>query len=65
MSTEKLIKEVDGSMAIEGMSLTDDDKDRIRYCVENPKQLDGILKRLINKHMHSIGVNKDVGQIQL
>ena len=65
MSTEKLIKEVDGSMAIEGMSLTDDDKNRIRYCVENPKQLDVILKRLINKHMHSIGVNKDVGQIQL
>ena len=65
MSTEKLIKEVDGSMAIEGMSLTDDDKNRIRYCVENPKQLDDILKRLINKHMHSIGVNKDVGQIQL
>jgi len=65
MSTEKLIKEVDGSMAIEGMSLTDDDKNRIRYCVENPKQLDDILKRLINKHKHSIGVNKDVGQIQL
>ena len=65
MSTEKIIKEVDGSMAIEGMSLTDDDKNRIRYCVENPKQLDDILKRLINKHMHSIGVNKDVGQIQL
>lgn len=65
MSTEKLIKEVDGSMAIEEMSLTDDDKNRIRYCVENPKQLDDILKRLINKHKHSIGVNKDVGQIQL
>ena len=65
MSTEKLIREVDGSMAIEGMHLTDDDKSRIRYCVENPNQLGDILKQLIDKHKCSIEVNKDVGQIQL
>ena len=65
MSTEKLISEVDGSMAIEGMRLTDDDKNRIRYCIENPKKLNEILKQLIDKHTHSMGVNTDVGQIQL
>ena len=65
MSTEKLISEVDGSMSIEGMCLTDDDKNRIRYCIENPKKLNDILKQLIDKHTHSIGATKDVGQIQL
>ena len=52
-------------MAIEGMCVTDDDNICIRYCIENPKKLNDILKQLIDKHTHSMGVNTDVGQIQL
>lgn len=50
MSMEQLISEVNGSMAIEGMPLTDDDKSRIRRCLENPDEAANILHGLIAKH---------------
>ncbi len=59
MSTEKIISEVNGSMALEGMPLTEEDKNRIRYCIENPDQVSEILKQLIAKHQRPIGTPQD------
>ena len=58
MSTDKLIDEVNGSMAIEGMPLTEEDKERIRYCIENPEEVQTILRKLIGKHKN-VTVNAD------
>ncbi len=50
VSTDKLIDEVNGSMAIEGMPLTEEDKSRIRHCIEHPEQIREVLQKLIAKH---------------
>lgn len=47
---EKLINEVDSSMSMEGMPLSSEDKDRIRICLANPSELNGIISNLIKKH---------------
>lgn len=47
---EKIIREVDSSMAMEGMPLTDDDKERIKLCLENPSRANDILQMLLRKH---------------
>ncbi len=47
---EKLIDEVNGSMSIEGMPLTQTDKDRIRRCVGNDKLVEETIAELIKKH---------------
>ena len=54
MSVEQLISEVNGSMAIEGMTLTENDKSRIRRCLENPDEAARILQELISKHQKPI-----------
>ena len=54
MSVEQLISEVNGSMAIEGMTLTENDKSRIRRCLENPDETARILQELIAKHQKPI-----------
>ena len=56
---EQLISEVNGSMAIEGMSLTDNDKSRIRRCLENPEEATKILQGLIAKHQKPATVAKN------
>lgn len=47
---DKVIKEVDGSMALLGMPLTDEDKERMKYCLEYPENFQNILEGLIRKH---------------
>lgn len=47
---EKVISEVDSSMSMEGMPLSNEDKDRIRICLANPTELNDIISDLIKKH---------------
>lgn len=47
---EKIVKEVDSSMAMEGLPLTADDKNRIRKCLTDPAALDGVIGALLTKH---------------
>lgn len=47
---EKIINEVNGSMAIEGMPLTNEDKERIRLSLTDNEQYKKILNELIIKH---------------
>lgn len=47
---ERVINEVDSSMSMEGMPLTHEDKDRIRFCLSNPIELEELLNNLIKKH---------------
>lgn len=52
---EKIIDQVNGSMTIEGMPLTDEDKIRIRHCVGNKTKVDETIANLVKKHsMYSI-----------
>ena len=47
---EKIVIEVDSSMAMEGLSLTEEDKNRIKYCLENPNIVDQLIQDLLQKH---------------
>jgi hypothetical protein len=47
---EKIIGEVNGTMAIEGMPLTDQDKDRLRECITGKTSYDEMVRRLVKKH---------------
>lgn len=46
----RIINEVNGSMTMEGMPLTDADKERIRLSLISKEQYQKILKELIIKH---------------
>ena len=37
---ERIVREVDSSMAMEGLPLTAEDKDRIRRCLSEPSSLE-------------------------
>ena len=56
---EKLIDEVNGSMAIEGMSLTQNDKDRIRRCAGNNELVEKTIAELVKKHTVTRGYSYD------
>ncbi len=47
---EKTIDSINGSMTIEGMSLTDQDRERLRECLSGKTSFDDMVKRLIKKH---------------
>lgn len=47
---ERIVKEVDSSMAMEGMPLTNEDKNRIEVCLNNPGELNKIISNLLKKH---------------
>lgn len=47
---ETIIRQVDGSMAIEGMPLTADDKQRIREFAFDPAQVENVVVSLVKKH---------------
>lgn len=55
---EKIIKEVDSSMAMEGLPLTADDKARIYQCLVDPSALDGVIGALLSKHTVSARARK-------
>ena len=47
---EKIVREVDSSMAMEGMPLTHEDKDRIRKCLSEPSAVEDMISSLLAKH---------------
>ncbi len=47
---ERLIAEVDASMAIEGMALTKADKERLMGYLKRPDDFGRIMKELVRKH---------------
>lgn len=47
---EKLIGEINGTMTIEGMPLTKQDKARLRECMTGRTSYDEMVKRLVKKH---------------
>lgn len=47
---EKIIKEVNGTMSMEGMPLKKEDKERIRLCLTDKVCFEEMKKRIIEKH---------------
>lgn len=48
---ELIIKQVDASMSMEGMPLTDNDKNRIRFCIGDNDKVEATINSLVNKYM--------------
>lgn len=47
---EKIIGQVNGTMAMEGMPLTDEDKDMLRKCITGETSSNDMVKRLIKQY---------------
>ncbi|MGE5630176.1 MAG: antitoxin VbhA family protein [Caulobacteraceae bacterium] len=47
---ERIIEDVNASMAMEGMPLTEEDKARMRYCAGDKKKTDQVVAELMRKH---------------
>lgn len=47
---ESIINNVNGSMAIERMPLTQEDRERLRDCLSGKKSFDTVIKALVRKH---------------
>lgn len=47
---EQIIKEVNGTMAIEGMPLKEVDKERIRVCLSDKVSFEEMKRRIVEKH---------------
>lgn len=47
---ERIIGDINGTMAIEGMPLTEGDKERLRECLTGKVSYDEMVKRLVKKH---------------
>lgn len=50
LDIDTIIQQVDGSMAIEGMSLSEEDKDRIRKTAFVPENVESVIQGLVQKH---------------
>ncbi|WP_444641245.1 hypothetical protein ACRQU7_12755 [Caproiciproducens sp. R1] len=50
INIEKIIGEVNGTMAMEGMPLTEQDKQRLRECITGKTSYDDMVKELAKKH---------------
>ena len=59
INIEKVIERVNGSMTIEGMPLSNEDKARIRRYDGNPETLRTIRRELIEKHTVRSGANHE------
>lgn len=46
---DKIIDEINGTMAMEGMPLTDEDRDMLRECITGKTTPDEMVRRLV-KH---------------
>ncbi|MGN1108831.1 MAG: hypothetical protein ACI4WS_00515 [Oscillospiraceae bacterium] len=55
-NVDQIIKEVDGSMRIEGMELTEENKDNIRICLSDSSRYEEIKQSLIAKYSHQYQV---------
>jgi hypothetical protein len=47
---EQTIREVNGTMAMEGMPLTDEDKNRLRDILHDRVSIDMVIKQLTEKY---------------
>jgi hypothetical protein len=47
---ENVVRNIDFSMKMEGMPLTDEDKKRLRNCLNGTTDVDKILQEIIKKH---------------
>lgn len=52
--TERIIANVDATMAMEGMSLTDSDKMRIKECIEGRSSFDAEIKKLVEYYKKAV-----------
>lgn len=57
---ESILREVDSSMAMEGMPLDAEDKNRIRKCLADPGSLEKVIGSLIEKHTVPARMRKSV-----
>lgn len=55
LDVDTLIQQVDGSMAIEGMPLTEEDKERIRNVIFAPDKVESVIQGLVEKHAYARG----------
>lgn len=55
---ESIVRDVDSSMAMEGMPLYSEDKNRIRKYLENPSSLEKMVGALVEKHTIPVPVRK-------
>jgi hypothetical protein len=58
---ERLIGEVNGTMAMEGMPLTEGDKERLRIVLRGEATADEMVQRLVAKHRRS----ENVGRVRI
>jgi hypothetical protein len=49
-SVENVVENIDFSMTMEDMPLTDEDKNRLRDCLNGTVDVDKILQEVIKKH---------------
>ena len=49
-SIEKTIRYVDASFSMEGMPLTEKDKDSLRDCLSGRENVDAAVQRIINEY---------------
>lgn len=47
---DKIIDNVNGNLAMEGMPLTDQDRDRIRVCLSGQVAFNDMINHLVEKH---------------
>ena len=47
---ENIIENIDFSMGMEDMSLTEEDKSRLRMCLNGNKDINEVLQETIKKH---------------
>jgi len=47
---ENVVKNIDFSMKMEDMPLTDEDKNRLRDCLSGKSDIDEILQDVVKKH---------------
>lgn len=47
---ETVVHQVEGSMAIEGLPLSEEDQERIRQIAAAPEQVETIVQKLVKKH---------------
>jgi Na+/phosphate symporter len=47
---EKILRKVDGNMSMEGIHLNEEDKERIRVCLNKKESFDNMARALVKKH---------------
>jgi len=51
---EQIIREVNGTMAMEGMPLTEEDKERLKLCLSDKVSFEEMKNRIVKKHTMKI-----------